>query len=239
MKANQTPSGASGRLTAAAKVMGEAVVVGVLGAAFAFAANQVSPRGLDLARNYFPSGVARGVRPATAGGSLPAKGANYEQEAARLVAAQMKKEGLQVVDERQALEAFYGSRRQQSGIVFVDARDEEHYRQGHIPGAYEFDPYHPEKYFAAVLPVCQEAKQIVVYCHGGDCDDSESAALLLRDSGIPNQRLFVYTGGFTEWTASHLPVETGARDSGILVATNAPPITNAWSGSTPLLNTNP
>ena len=71
------------------------------------------------------------------------------------------------------------------------------------------------------MPVCRKAEQIVVYCNGGDCDDSETAALLLRDMGIPNQKLFVYGGGIAEWKANGLPVETGARNSGILLKTNA------------------
>ena len=72
------------------------------------------------------------------------------------------------------------------------------------------------KIFGDVLPVCQKAEQIVVYCNGGDCDDSETAALLLRDVGIPNQKLFVYGGGMAEWITNSLPVETGARNSGNL-----------------------
>jgi hypothetical protein len=32
--------------------------------------------------------------------------------------------------------------------------DDEHYRAGHIPGAFQLDHYHPENYLAAVLP-CQ------------------------------------------------------------------------------------
>ena len=123
---------------------------------------------------------------------------------------------MQLIDGRQAVQLFHDSHLKPGVIVFIDARDEEHYQAGHIPGAYEFDPYHPEKYFPAVLPVCQAAEQIVVYCNGGDCDDSETAALLLRDMGIPNQKLFVYGGGITEWTNNHLPVETGARNSGNL-----------------------
>jgi len=106
------------------------------------------------------------------------------------------------------------------GRELINARDEQHYREGHIPGACEFDPYHPEKYFATVLPVCQAAEQIVLYCNGGDCDDSESAAITLRDVGIANQKLFVYTGGITEWTTNGLPVEIGGRNSGNLRSTN-------------------
>ena len=120
------------------------------------------------------------------------------------------------MDGSQAAQLFQDPRFKQGSIVFIDARDEQHYQEGHIPGAYEFDPYRPEKYFAAVLPVCKAAEQIVVYCNGGDCDDSESAALLLRDVGIANQKLFVYGGGITEWTTNGLPVETGERNSGNL-----------------------
>ena len=144
----------------------------------------------------------------------------------------MKAKGLQLMDGSQALQSFHDPRVQQDKIVFVDARDEAHYQKGHIPGAYEFDPYHPENYFATVLPVCLQAEQVVVYCNGGDCDDSESAALLLRDAGIANQKLFVYGGGFAEWVANNLPVETGARNSGALIYTNTGP------GATGLSNTN-
>ena len=56
----------------------------------------------------------------------------------------------------------------------------------------------------------------MVYCNGGDCDDSESAAILLRNVGIPNLKLFVYVGGIKQWMANGLPVETGARNSGNL-----------------------
>jgi rhodanese-related sulfurtransferase len=135
---------------------------------------------------------------------------------AQFLAAQMKERGLQLMDGRQAAQFFHDPRFQQNMTIFIDARDAEHYQQGHIPGAYEFDPYHPEKYFDTILPVCQKAEQIVVYCNGAGCDDSESATILLRDVGIPNQKLFVYGGGITEWTTNGLPVETGARKSGNL-----------------------
>ena len=193
----------------------EAVLVTVIGIAFAFAANQISPRGLALARNYFPTGtndlVRTVVSPAASGsvtGTNPAA-----LTSPQLLAAQMKQKGLQLIDGHRAAQLFHDSHPQPGDIVFIDARDAEHYQEGHIPGAYEFDPYHPEKYFPVVLPVCRAAEQIVVYCNGGNCDDSETAALLLRDMGIPNQKLFVYGGGITEWTNNHLPVETGARNS--------------------------
>lgn len=99
-------------------------------------------------------------------------------------------------------------------IIFVDARDDDHYQAGHIPEAYQLDYYHPDKYLATVVTASQAAKQVVVYCTGGDCEDSEMTAIMLRDGGIPNQKLFVYSGGMNEWEARQQPIETGARNSG-------------------------
>jgi rhodanese-related sulfurtransferase len=199
-----------GRRPAAKRVLLEAALVMIVGALFAFAANRVSPLGLALARNYFPAGSARSAQPVASGTNSGAV------SPAQFLAAQLREKGLQLMDGRQAAQSFHDPRFQSGLIVFIDARDEEHYQQGHVPGACEFDPYHPEKYFDTVLPLCQRAEQIVVYCNGGDCDDSESAAILLRDVGIPNQKIFVYAGGISEWTTNGLPVETGARNSGNL-----------------------
>ena len=218
VKDDPIQSMAPGRRFAVKCVLLEAVFVVVLGAVFAFAANQVSPRGLALMRNYFPEGTGRLVsatplanrpRNATGTNSMPVN-------PAQLLAAELKEKGLQLADGSQAVRLFHDPRFKQDIVVFIDARDEQHYREGHIPGAYEFDPYRPEKYFGAVLPVCKAAEQIVVYCNGGDCDDSETAAILLRDVGIANQKLLVYGGGIMEWTTNGLPVETGGRNSGDL-----------------------
>jgi rhodanese-related sulfurtransferase len=215
MKDNSDQSGVLRHLLAVRQIFGEAVLVAVLGAAFAFAANQFSPRGLVLTRDYFPTGIAHQVRPAASAVPQPATSTNpVPISAAAFLAEQMRQKGLQLIDGRQALQYFHDPRLQQDMVVFVDARKEEEYQKGHIPGAYEFDPYRSGKYYDVVLPVCQKAEQVVVYCNGGDCDDSETAALQLRDMGIPNQKLFVYGGGITEWETNSLPMEIGARNSG-------------------------
>ncbi len=64
--------------------------------------------------------------------------------------------------------------------------------------------------------MAQIAERVVVYCNGGNCEDSELAASLLRDAGIPAEKLQVYLGGFTEWEAQGMPVEIGVRSSGQL-----------------------
>lgn len=189
----------SDRAVEVRRVLVEAAVVAVVGAVIAFAANAISPRGLALARNYFPSTTGESVRPPL----MP-------------LVAGIKANGLQWVDGDRAVRLFKDPAFREQRILFIDARDEEHYREGHIPGAYEFDPYHPEKEIATVLPLCQGAEKIVVYCTGGDCEDSQFAAIALRDAGIPNLKLFVFAGGIGEWMTNGLPVETGGRNSGAM-----------------------
>jgi len=60
--------------------------------------------------------------------------------------------------------------------------------------------------------LCQAARQIVVYCGGGQCELSEHAATMLgNDLGIPKEKLFVYGGGTTEWKSKGMPIEVGDR----------------------------
>lgn len=189
-------------------MLAEAVVVGLAGALVAFAANAISPRGLVLARNYFPGGtnglVAAPIitQPASVEAAMnPTNGPAPE--------VRINEKGLQMIGSNRVARFFGEARANPGKVIFVDARNPDEFRQSHIPGATEFNPYEPEKRLAEVLPMCQAADQIVVYCTGGDCEDSQFAAILLRDAGTPISKLFVYTGGITEWTSNSLPVETG------------------------------
>ena len=196
------------------KIVFEGLVVGMTGIALAFAANALSPRGLKLTRDYFPDSISP-VRMGVAATNPPVVvGTNSSPEFQEL-AARLRAKGLQVLDTERAIELFHDPRRAQNLIVFVDARDDTHYQEGHIPGAYQFDNYHPENYIPAILPLSPITQEFVVYCKGGKCEDSEFAAIALnRDLGIAAEKLFVYAGGITEWRAKGLPIETGARNSG-------------------------
>jgi rhodanese-related sulfurtransferase len=198
------------------KVLLEAVLVAFGAALFGFAANGLSPRGLKLARNYFPGDTTPSTtpQPAQVNPLTPGAGTNAA-DLSEAVTARLKEKGLQVVDSGQAENLFQDPRHQLDSIIFIDARNDEHYQQGHIPRAYQFDHYHPEAYLGTIIPACQRAEQIVVYCNGGDCEDSEHAAISLRDSGAAaKEKLFVYPGGIKDWEAKGRPVESGARGSG-------------------------
>lgn len=201
--------------------MAEALLVTVIGVALAFAANALSPRGLKLSQNYFLIGVDNFVtnQPIASAKIVVTTNGSTATNVAIAVptaisAARLEAKGLQVVDGTKAFRFFQDTRREKGLLVFVDARNDEHYQAGHIPGAYQLDPYLPEKYLASAMAAGKTAEVIVVYCTGGECEDSELSALLLRNVGIPNQKLFVYTGGITDWTNNHFPIETGARKIG-------------------------
>jgi rhodanese-related sulfurtransferase len=196
-------------------VLLEALLVAAIGLALALAANALSSRGLRLNRNYFPGGDKPiAVNP---GSNSVATGSNAApSDPLEAVRQRLQKHGLQLVNSNEVLALFRDPRYEPGLVVFVDARDDKHYTTGHIPGAWQFHHYFPEKYLPDVLPNCLVAQQIVVYCAGGDCEDSESAAIMLRDAGVPGEKLFVYAGGYNEWTKLGLPVESGARRSGEL-----------------------
>jgi len=185
----------------------EGMLVAILGGVLALAANALSPQGLSLRRNYFPSVLPINSALTNSANATPGSTANPVKD--RLVS-----KGLQYAEADIVKAAFDSPATQQGQIVFVDARDDDHYAAGHIPGAWQLNYYHPEKHLADVLPACLAALQIFIYCNGGECEDSEFTALLLRNGGIPAEKLFVFGGGITEWTQRHWPVESGARQSG-------------------------
>lgn len=193
----------------------EGLLVAAIGAALAFAANGLSPRGLELRKNYFPAAQPALPLPFSGANATNSAGATAQSPAERL-AARLRQHELQLADSNRVAQLFQDPRRVQDGVIFIDARDDTHYAAGHIPGAYHFDRFYPEKHLSIVVPVCLTAQEVVFYCNGGDCDDSEHAAIMLRDSlGLPKEKVFVYGGGIAEWTTNGLPIEVGARNSGV------------------------
>jgi rhodanese-related sulfurtransferase len=196
-------------------VFREGLIIAAVGAVLAFAANAISPRGLSLGRNYFLDGNSP-AQPAARGTNSIAPADDSSPEA--VLAAHFKEKGLQAVTTDQVRQLSSDPGFSQGLIIFVDARSASHYEEGHIPGAYLLDYYQYENQIAQVLAASQSARQIIVYCGGGKCEDSEFATLMLRDNAqIPGNKLFIYTGGITEWTDKNLPLETGPRNSGKLL----------------------
>jgi rhodanese-related sulfurtransferase len=191
-------------------VLIEALLVGTIGALIALVANQASPRGLALTRDYFRISESR----AAATNSSNTASTNLSGFDTNALIQSLKAKGLQPIGINEAKGIFQDPRFQQSLFLFIDARDDKHYQEGHVPGAFQLDYYKPETHLQLVIPMVQIAEKVVVYCNGGNCEDSELAASLLRDAGIPAEKLYVYLGGFADWEAQGMPVEIGVRSSG-------------------------
>jgi rhodanese-related sulfurtransferase len=92
--------------------------------------------------------------------------------------------------------------------VFVDARSRKDFSTGHIPAA-ENVPFEEAKgeairEVAAGIP---RGKAVVIYCSGKECPTGLALAVLLRDQGLEEVRVFM--GGWDEWIAAGLPAERG------------------------------
>ena len=110
-------------------------------------------------------------------------------------------------------EWFQDPRLAQGLFVFVDARDQGLFDAGRIPGALLVDHYRSDQYLPDALDFILPAEKVIVYCHGGDCEDSIFLAQTLIENGIEPDRIHVYEGGFEEWEAAGMPVQTSEPES--------------------------
>jgi rhodanese-related sulfurtransferase len=216
---------ASSRAQEGRRVLMEGWVIAFAGVLFGLLANAVSPRGLSFVRNYFPE-IEHGtdnLPAATAQSSPDAEAANASAGPQAAAVARIQQRGFKVAGLDEVTQWFHEPAFTEERIIFIDARKDDAYTEGHIPGAYQLDHYYPEKYLPDVLPAAQSAETVLIYCTGGECEDSEFTAVLLRDAGVPSERLQVFAGGITEWRKHELPIEVGARHSGVLREPATPP----------------
>ena len=113
------------------------------------------------------------------------------------------------VDLKQVVEIFEHEKTTHGAYVFVDARADGPYESGHIPGAIQCDYYRIDYYFPDVMAKAAAAEKIVVYCNGGDCEDSLYVCGELLKADIPRARILLFKGGWQEWAQAGLPVASG------------------------------
>lgn len=97
-----------------------------------------------------------------------------------------------------------------SGIVILDARREEDWQAGRIPGALCADPRALERHLTPELAErLRRAVWVVVYCNGGECEDSVELAGLLTSPpwSVDGSLVRIYEGGIEEWRRKGMPLE--------------------------------
>ncbi len=97
------------------------------------------------------------------------------------------------------------------GALFLDARRSKDFAEGHVAGARSFPIWEAavvkERVEALVSEGRDQTLPVVLYCTGGDCEDSHMLAQSLFGAGFEN--LLVYREGFPDWKARGGAVATG------------------------------
>ena len=88
--------------------------------------------------------------------------------------------------------------------LFVDARHEFDFQQGHIRGAVNI-PLKDIDIQIARLNKISKDKLLIVYCDGAECNSSIELSVKLMESGFANVKIFF--GGWQEWISAKLPIE--------------------------------
>jgi rhodanese-related sulfurtransferase len=100
-------------------------------------------------------------------------------------------------------------------VLFLDARRTSVYEQGHIAGARPYSVWESDidekvrKLFDERSDPQAQSLPIVIYCSGGDCEDSHMLAQKLW--GIQFNDIYVYKDGFPDWQQHGGAVHTGAN----------------------------
>jgi len=169
------------------------------------------PRALDTgapatspqpARVVPAASVAVSPAPAPA---VPVAPAAFEPELAREFPPHPDKAAVEISSE--SVELLHGRK-----ALFLDARRSSVYAEGHIPGARTF-PVWESDIDARVKALFEEGLDqrapVVVYCSGGNCEDSHMLAEKLYMVGFDN--VLIYKDGFPDWQKRRHPVATGAN----------------------------
>ena len=92
-----------------------------------------------------------------------------------------------------------------AGVVVVDSRGEEAWRQGHLPGAVHLPTAEVPRLHAQRIPA--GAAVVVTYCWGPGCNGATRAAHELARLGYPVKEMI---GGYEYWVEEGFPVQTSA-----------------------------
>lgn len=205
-------------MNAVGRTVLEAGLLVILSVGVGFGANQWRNTGsVQFQKNYFDLSISDEQKQklqgaatlATAKPAAPAAPAPKPESPAAAVAHKPKHD-FQSLTFGQVAEIFGDPETGEGLNVFVDARRDELFNAGHIPNAVQCDPYNIDNYIETVLERASGAAKIIVYCGGGDCVDSILLSKeLVMNYDVPIEKIFVYEGGWTEWTTNGMSAETG------------------------------
>jgi rhodanese-related sulfurtransferase len=88
------------------------------------------------------------------------------------------------------------------GALWIDARPEEEFARGHVPGAMPLNEDEWNALLPGLLAAWSPGRKLVVYCSRQSCNASHAVAERLRhEAGLKN--VYVLEGGWEEWQKSN------------------------------------
>lgn len=89
--------------------------------------------------------------------------------------------------------------------IIIDARDPNEYEAGHIPGSLNLSETQFIDTFQELGDSLPREIPLIVYCQGGDCDQSHAVLDQLSEFGF--EMLMIYNEGWNEWKETGYPTE--------------------------------
>src|SRR5487761_2427106 len=108
--------------------------------------------------------------------------------------------GLSFANVSQHMQGLRRARMEEGSVLVLDVRPTQEYVAGHISGAISI----PVAELGGRLKELPRSTEIVAYCRGPYCVQSDSAVALLSRNGFKVKRLEI---GLPDWRANGLPVE--------------------------------
>ncbi len=159
-------------------ILKQALLLLVLAVSIALVVNQFSPMGIALVGQWDQD---KGV-----------------------ISAQAKDE---IPDRRLAIDNIKIAKLSYDGgkTLFVDARSNDDYNEGHIKGAISLPVGEFDERVGNLLDHYSPDQSIITYCSGRTCEDSHRLAQMLIDLGYENVSIMI--DGFPGWKENGYPVE--------------------------------
>ena len=104
---------------------------------------------------------------------------------------------IETIDLEIATQFFYDD------VLFVDARDNISFMEGHITGA--ISSINHNKMVDTIFNDHGFNKPFVIYCDDEECGLSEDLAYQLQAEGF--SKIYVFNGGWNQWLTAKLPTE--------------------------------
>ncbi len=206
-------------------------LLGLLSIAIGFGANAVRDRGaVKPTKNYFdkttqapsrpkvevslPTPNAAAAPPTTGIATAPTMTQDAPKQAGAAQTEESKhlQHDYQEIQFAELVKVFRDPATARGLNLFVDARKPDLYEEGHIPGAVQCDPYEPDDAMDDIVARANGVERVIVYCGGGDCEDSIFMCRELVGAGLTYDSIFLYPGGWKEWSGNKMPTQVGREE---------------------------